>query len=53
MMEDILRQALERIFGAVPDETWRQVAAGEIVPPWPLPDVMRRMGLKPRGSRFS
>ncbi len=32
--------ALERIYGKVPFDTWERVASGEILPPWPLPEIV-------------
>lgn len=47
-MMDIHKEALKKIFGEVPDEIWEMVVMEGIAPPWPLPEVLYRMGLQRR-----
>ena len=42
-------QFLNRVYGAGDTRTLYLVAKGEVAPPWPLPEVMERCNLAPKG----
>jgi hypothetical protein len=52
MVDDqFYKRVLEAIYGHIDVETWKQVADGNVTPPWPLPEVLEAQGLYTRGYR--